>query len=261
MNQPKRCACYIRVSTERQEKEGFGLEAQKDKTLKMVQMKDWIFTEYYTDTASGLKDQSGRPELNRLIEDAKAKKFDCVVFYSLCRLGRKALLVLQLIDILSKMGIEIITCRETIDTSTPVGRFQLGIMTLLYELERENILERTKDGMEQRRLEDGSVGGRVMFGYKKDKDGKVIMIEEEAKTIRLIYHLRSLQVFSNGKMKHKYTLKKIADMLSNEHKILTPGGQDKWNESTVHKILQREDQYKGGIINGNVNGITWPKIL
>lgn len=257
----KRCATYIRVSTKKQVDDGFGIPLQKDKCLKMIEMKGMVHTHHYVDEGiSGAKDSSKRPELKRLLEDGKEKKYDCVVFYSLCRLGRTAIIVLHLIDDFNKMGIDIISCKESIDSSTPMGRFQLGVMSNLLELERENIISRTKDGIEQRRLKDGNIGGRPMYGYSRDKDGTVSIKDHQAEAIRLIFKLRSEK---NEKGKNKYTLEDIGKILIK--KAYLPPGKNKkdikWNCGTLSKILSRKEIYEGGLINNNENEIYWPKIL
>lgn len=262
----KRCATYIRVSTKKQVEDGFGIPLQKDKCLKMIEMKGMVHTHHYVDEGiSGAKDPSKRPDLKRLLEDGKEGKYDCVVFYSLCRLGRTAIIVLHLIDDFHKMGIDVISCKESIDSSTPMGRFQLGVMSNLLELERENIISRTKDGIEQRRLKDGNTGGRPIYGYLRDKDGNITVKEHQAEAVVLIFKLRSEM---NDKNKHRHTLEDIGKILIKKG-YLPPGKKKKGNESkeikwhvgTLSKILSRREIYEGCLINGNENEIYWPKIL
>ena len=80
-------AIYIRVSTTSQVEEGYSIDEQKDKLKSYCQIKDWNVYKVYTDGGfSGSNTE--RPALEKLIKDAKNKKFDTVLVYKLDRLSR-----------------------------------------------------------------------------------------------------------------------------------------------------------------------------
>lgn len=259
MNTPNktRAVIYIRVSTQNQV-DGFGLEMQEDKCKKMIDMKGWSLTKIYSDEGiSGTLDTTGRPGLRQMLEDGENKLYDAMVCYALDRIGRKAILVLELVSKFDKMGIEIISCKESIDTSSPMGKFILGVMTHLVELERDTIVARMKEGKARRRLKDGNTGGRPPYGYTRDEEGNIIIHQAQANGVREIFRLRDE---INEKGKPKYTLVDICKKLENKL-ILSPSHKTKWHPGTLHKILKRKEDYEGGLVNSNQNEIKWPTIL
>jgi site-specific DNA recombinase len=88
-----------------------------------------------------------RSEGRRLLEDAKAGKFDTVLVYKLDRLGRTLLVIVEAHDKLAEIGVALRSPHEAIDTSTPHGRFAFQTLASVAELERENIRTRTRDGL------------------------------------------------------------------------------------------------------------------
>lgn len=109
----------------------------------------------YADTASGKT--SDRPELLRALD--QVRNGDTFVVWKLDRLGRS---VRQLLDLASRFerdGVNFVSVTDSIDTSTPAGRFFFHIMASLAEMERELIVERTRAGLETARRH-GRRGGR-----------------------------------------------------------------------------------------------------
>lgn len=248
MNKIFKTCIYTRVSTTRQ-LEGFGLQLQEEKCRQMIQFKDWTLTKVYSDKGiSGTLDTKDRQGLKDLIEDGEKGLYDAVVFYSLDRLGRKTVLVLNLIDQFNELGIKIVSCKENLDTSTPNGLFFVGVLTCLVQLERDTIVTRLKEGSLQRKQLDGDVGGPLPYGYTRLND-KPIIVKSESNIIKFIFDQRS----------NKRTQGNIANMLNTQN--ITPPKGKKWHQGTICKILKREEIYKGSQRNDNTNGICWPKIL
>ena len=73
---------------------------------------------------------------------------DIVVVESISRIARNTRDLLTIISILTDKGVEFVSLKEDIDTTTPAGRFILTVFGALAELERENILERQREGIE-----------------------------------------------------------------------------------------------------------------
>lgn len=119
------------------------------------------------DVMSGAKD---RPVLNSLI--ARLQPSDTLVVAGLDRLGRKAAKLIALIDDLNSRQINLVSCREGVDFSTPVGKMVAGVLASVAELERELISDRTKAGLIRARAE-GKRPGRVK-GVKTNKLGELI---------------------------------------------------------------------------------------
>ena len=186
----KHAALYIRVSTDAQFEEGYSVEAQRDLLEGYCRSRGWKDYEFYIDggyTGSNID----RPEMKRLIEDAKAGLISQVVVYKLDRLSRSQKDTLYLIeDVFNPAGIGFTSLNENMDTTTPMGRAMLGIMSAFAQLERETIRERTRMGMRER-VRGGlwMGGGHPPFGYDYDSARGILVPNADAETVRLIYRL------------------------------------------------------------------------
>ena len=183
-------AIYIRVSTNAQREEGYSIDAQTEQLTAYCKSKKLNIYDYYIDggfTGSNID----RPEMQRLVGDVKAGHISAVVVYKLDRLSRSQKDTLYLIeDVFNPHGVDFVSLHESMDTSTPMGRLMLGILSAFAQLERENIRERTRMGMKER-VKDGlwMGGGRVPFGYDYDKAQGILVPNKDAETVRKIYDL------------------------------------------------------------------------
>ncbi|MCL2077784.1 MAG: recombinase family protein [Oscillospiraceae bacterium] len=200
-------AIYIRVSTDAQREEGYSIDAQKEMLTAYCVSKGIKDYDYYIDggfTGSNIE----RPELGRLIEDIKNGLVDRVLVYKLDRLSRSQKDTLYLIeDVFNPHGVDFLSLNESMDTSTPLGRLMLGILSAFAQLERENIRERTRMGMKER-VKAGlwMGGGRIPFGYDYDKGQGILIPNQDADTVRKIYDLY-LEGYSCAKIAQMVGLK------------------------------------------------------
>jgi DNA invertase Pin-like site-specific DNA recombinase len=120
----------------------------------------------YTDTISGAK--AKRPGLDKLMSDARRGRFDCVLLWSFDRLARSVKHFLAVLDELSHPNIALVSFRENIDTTGPLGRAMIVIVATIAELERSLIVERVKSGMRRAKLEGRQIGrGRLDVNRKQ----------------------------------------------------------------------------------------------
>jgi DNA invertase Pin-like site-specific DNA recombinase len=110
----------------------------------------------YTDVISGAK--SKRPGLDRLMTDARRRRFDVVLVAAFDRIARNVRHFLEVLDELNHLGIEFISLRESIDTSGPLGRAMVVIVGAIAELEKSLIVERVRAGMRRAKLEGRRIG-------------------------------------------------------------------------------------------------------
>ena len=120
-----------------------------------VQARGWSAVEY-VDCISGTKDR--RPELDRLVTDAKRRKVDTLVVWKLDRLGRSLKHLVMLLDELRSLGVAFVSLGESIDTGTPAGRLQLHLLAAVAQFERERIVERVRAGLERARTQGKRLG-------------------------------------------------------------------------------------------------------
>ena len=118
---------YIRVST------------QEQNTMRQeVLMQELGVDEVYIDRLSGKN--TDRPELKKMMD--YVRKGDTVIVESISRFARNTRDLLELIEKLSEKGVEFVSRKEAIDTTTPTGKFMLTVFGAVAELEREYILHR-----------------------------------------------------------------------------------------------------------------------
>lgn len=177
---------YIRVSTEEQAREGYSIEAQKNKLTAYCQIHDIDIFGYYID--DGISGKSlERPRVKELIADIKNKKIDTIVVFKLDRLTRSVKDLLMLMDLFDKHKTKFISLSEQIDTSSATGRMFVQLLGVFAEWERSVIGERVVVGMEQR-AKTGKYTARRVLGYDYDPETQTYSInEEEAKIVRLVF--------------------------------------------------------------------------
>jgi DNA invertase Pin-like site-specific DNA recombinase len=148
----KRAALYTRVSTVDQNPETQGIELRQFARERGYE----IVREYVDHGVSGTKVR--RPALDQLLKDANRHKFDAVLVWSCDRLARSTKHFLQVLDDLNELGIQFLSQREAIDTSGPLGRAVIVIISAIAELERSLIVERVRAGMRRAKLEGRRIG-------------------------------------------------------------------------------------------------------
>lgn len=182
-------AIYVRVSTTKQEEEGYSIDEQKAKLSSYCNIKDWSVYKIYTDGGfSGSNTE--RPALESLIKDAKERKFDTVLVYKLARLSRSQKDTLYLIEeVFIKNDIEFLSLQENFDTSTPFGKAMIGLLAVFAQLEREQIKERMQLGkLGRAKAGKSMMWARTSYGYDYQKEtGTVTINELEAVAIRDIF--------------------------------------------------------------------------
>ena len=110
----------------------------------------------YADQVSGTR--ARRRGLDQLLTDARKGKFDVLLVWACDRLARSVSHFLQVLDELAHLNIEFISFREQIDTTGPLGRAVVVILSAIAELERSLIVERVRAGLRRAKLEGRRLG-------------------------------------------------------------------------------------------------------
>jgi DNA invertase Pin-like site-specific DNA recombinase len=147
----KRAAIYLRVSTLDQHPETQLYDLQE-----LARQRQLEIVATYEDRISGAK--ARRPGLDQMMKDARRGHFDIVVVWACDRLARSVRHFLEVIDELNHLNIEFVSFREQLDTSGPLGRAVVVIISVVAELERSLIVERVRAGMRRARLEGTHIG-------------------------------------------------------------------------------------------------------
>lgn len=185
----KRTALYLRVSTTRQDQEGYSISLQKTRLIAYCKAKGWVVSGIFIDPGhSGASLE--RPGIIELMEAVEDGKFDIVLVYKLDRLSRSQKDTLYLIeDIFMANNVDFVSMQESFDTTTIYGRAMVGILSVFAQMERSTITERTLMGRAGR-AEEGlwHGGGTDPIGYDYI-EGELVINNEEAKQVRAVYNL------------------------------------------------------------------------
>lgn len=225
-----RVAIYSRVSSYNQTF-GNSLDEQIRQCRERCEMMGWkvcyIFKE--NGKSGGNLD---RPQFQLLMKRAEMGCFDTVVFWKLDRFCRSLVDLINIERELKQFNVSLYSITEMIDTTSPVGRFNFRSLASAAELEREMIKERTRMGMKALAVQHKWPGRVPPLGYDTNKEGRLEIVPEEAKTVRKIFNLY---------IKTK-SMPEVAYRL-NKSGILTKK-QNPWNSTAVRTIVTNQ-LYKG----------------
>lgn len=182
----KRVAIYIRVSTLDQAREGYSLEAQERTLRKWCTDRKYQVYDLYADRGISGKDIDHRPDMRRLMQDARADKFDLVVFWALSRFTRSVSDLYHTMEIFQSHSIDMTSYTEAFDTSTPMGRAMVGVVGVFAQLERELTGERVRAAM-QVRAEQGKRMCSEVLGYNLYGKDSLVINKAEAEYVRFCF--------------------------------------------------------------------------
>ena len=154
MTNASRVAIYARVSTVNH---GQDASLQTRELRQFAEARGWQIAGEYVDAGvSGAKDS--RPELSRLMADAKRRRFDVVLVWKLDRFGRSLRHLVNALAEFESLNIAFVSLSDNLDLSTASGRLMFNIIGAMAEFERELIRERVKAGMKNARAKGTRIG-------------------------------------------------------------------------------------------------------
>jgi len=201
-------ALYCRVSTDEQANEGFSLESQLERLRSFCIAREWnVIAEYVDGGYSGRNIR--RPEYKKMLDEIE--KWDAIVVIKMDRIHRNRLNFIEMMNDLQNYNKQFISMTESLDTSTAMGRFVMGIIQDIAQLESEQIGERVFAGQLQKakKEESGFMGHRVPFGYRWNSNNKsFVEVPEELEIIKRIF-----QMYID-----RFSMRQISKILKNENK-------------------------------------------
>ncbi|KKD22235.1 MULTISPECIES: recombinase family protein [Staphylococcus] len=203
---------YIRVSTERQV-EGYSIEGQITQIEQYCKFNGYELVDIYADRGISGKSMN-RPELQRMLNDAKNGKLDCVMVYKTNRLARNTSDLLTIVEELHRQNVEFFSLSERMEVKNSTGKLMLQILASFSEFERNTILENIYTGQRQRALE-GYYQGNLPLGYNNIPDNKkeLMINQHEANIVKYIF-----ESYAKG---HGY--RKIANALNHKGYVTKKG--------------------------------------
>jgi site-specific DNA recombinase len=185
-----RCAIYTRVSTEHGLDQEFNsLDAQYEAASAYIKSQahaGWTLIRSRYDDGGYSGGSTDRPDLQRLLEDIRARKIDVIVVYKVDRLTRSLADFAKLVELFDAHGVSFVSVTQQFNTTTSTGRLTLNVLLSFAQFEREVTSERIRDKIAASKRKGLWVGGNLPLGYEM-KDGKIAIVEEEAELVRSIY--------------------------------------------------------------------------
>lgn len=221
----KRAAIYARVSTQYQVDRA-SLPVQRSELVNYAKyaldIPDFVIFE---DAGYSAKN-TDRPDYQQMMARIRTGEFSHLLVWKIDRISRNLLDFAAMYSELKQLGVVFVSKNEQFDTSSAMGEAMLKIILVFAELERNMTAERVSAVFLSRANDGIWNGGKVPFGYAYDKQTKTFSIlEDEAKTVRLIYAL-----YESSK-----SLVTVSKAL-NERGIKTRSGSE-WSPTTVHTML------------------------
>src|SRR5260370_5567628 len=177
----KRVALYARVSTTNHHQD-VQVELRDLKTY--VKLHGWSVAAEYVDHISSAK--KNRPQLERMMADAKKNKFDIVACWKFDRVARSAIELVYVLDQLKKLKINFVSMTESVDTTTPMGGFVVTVLGAVGKMERSMISERVKAGLRNAKAKGTQLGHPSPTPITKRLIERVRELNKEGQSLRAI---------------------------------------------------------------------------
>lgn len=226
----RRVAAYVRVSTDNDEQTS-SYELQKNYYTDYIKAQPgWEFVGIYDDEGISGTSLAHRKGMQQLIEDCKAGKIDLILTKSIARFARNIVDCLSVIETLKNLDppVGVKFEADNIYTLDSNGRMILTILASVAEEESHSksiIMNWSID----RRFSRGLFLTPALLGYDQDEDGNLVVNQDEAQTVKVIYYL-----YLNG-----FSLKDIAELLT-DYERKTKLGNTEWNPGTIAGIIANE---------------------
>lgn len=233
-----RTVAYCRVSTE-QEEQLNSYEAQVEYYTNYIKSNPkYVFCGIYADKGITGTNTRRREDFNRMIADCEAGKIDLVITKSVSRFARNTGDALYYTRKLKDLGVAVYFEKENINTMDSSAELLFTILSSLAQEESRNISENCKWGI-RKKFNKGKIhlNANRFLGYDKDKEGKLVINEEQAAIVRRVFY----EFIWDG-----LNPDAIARRLQNEG---VPGcmGEPRWAVSTIQAMLTNE-KYMGDLL-------------
>ncbi|MGO5116330.1 recombinase family protein [Candidatus Avoscillospira sp. LCP25S3_F1] len=232
-----RVAAYCRVSTD-DEEQLTSYEAQKNYyTDKIMTNQDWTMAGIFADEGITGTSARKRPEFLKMIRMCRQKKIDIVLTKSISRFARNTVDCLHYIRALRELGVAVIFEKENINTLEADSEILITMLGAFAQAESESISANVRWGKRQAmRAGRAIIQYDRLYAYKKGKDGKPEIIEEQAVVVRSIYD-QYLAGASFRMIQERLEAEQIPNVTGSLH----------WTISAIRGILTNE-KYCGDVL-------------
>lgn len=193
-------AVYVRVSSEEQAEKGYSIDEQKKLLVSYCESNGYRVYDIYTDAGISGKDIVHRPAMQRMLGDAKARKFNLVLSWKISRLSRRLKDAIEIVEFLDRYNIRYKSYSEPFETNTLSGKMQFQMISMIAEFERGTIQQNVKMGQIAKSKKGEWCGGPAMLGYEWEvmpeyrnatgrRKSKLVINPKEAEIVRHIFEL------------------------------------------------------------------------
>lgn len=227
---------YARVSTGSQAQATSYTAQVEYYTEKIESNPLWEFAGVYADEGISGTNVKHRDEFQMMISDCEDGNIDLILTKSITRFARNTVECIQTIRKLKEIGVGIYFEKENINTLSEKSELFITILASVAQGESENISSNNRWAIQKRFQDETYIISTPAYGYGKDEDGNLVIIESEAETVRWIYesYLNGMGVYV------------IAKAL-NQKGIPTIRGAEKWQDGVIQDIL-KNPIYEGDML-------------
>lgn len=231
----KRVGIYCRVSTNSVDQLK-SLTAQVSALTRLTAATpQWLLVDVYMDIASS-KTGSSRREFARMLDDCQNHNLEIIITKSISRFGRDTVETLEALNQLKTLGVRVIFEQESLDTADTDSDLMISIIQAIAQAENESRSENIKWGIKQRAAQGTSkLYNRKCYGYAHDKEGNLIIKDDEATNVTKIF---DMYLYGKSVIGIVTELERLG--------VRSPTGKDKWSKRTIDMMLSNE-KYTGSV--------------
>src|SRR3954463_9929210 len=185
-----RCAIYTRVSTDQGLDQEFNSpDAQYEASSAYIKSQahaGWTLIKARYDDGGYSGGSTDRPDLQKLLDDIRARKIDVILVYKVDRLTRSLADFAKLVELFDAHGVSFVSVTQAFNTTNSMGRLTLNVLLSFAQFEREVTGERIRDKVAASKKKGIWMGGNVPLGYRVE-NRKLIIAPGEAPTVKMIF--------------------------------------------------------------------------
>ena len=232
-----RVAAYCRVSTNSEEQLNSYENQKAYYTEKIMTNPDWTMVDVFADEGKTGTSACKRKDFLRMIRQCRQGKIDMILAKSVSRFARNTVDTLNYTRELRSLGIPVIFEEQNINSIHPESEFLITIHGAFAQSESEDTSSRVRWGIQQSmRTGRVNIQFKTLLGYQKGPDGEMVIVPEQAETVRLIY-----EMYLSGK-----TLRNIKKTLE-DRGLRNAAGTTEWTTSNLRTILS-DEKYCGDVL-------------
>ncbi len=179
----RRAAIYTRQSLDRSG-EGLAVRRQLEDCRELVKRNGWRTVAVFSDNDVSATSGRDRPEYRKMIDAVKAGRVDTIVSWAPDRLARRPRDLEDILDLAEQQGVSLATVSGDVDLSTPYGRAIARIFGAIAKQETEQKGARQRRANQQRAQDGRTAWTRRPFGFDRDDEARVVVVESEAAELR-----------------------------------------------------------------------------